>query len=440
MSLVASTESAAQQSAAVPIAAESAPLEPAAVPTAAESAPLEPAAVPTAAESAPLEPAAVPTAAESATQEPETVSTATIAETFRQESESVTEAVSPEASTIAATASTIATTTSATAVSAVPPLPAKPTRPLPTAPIAKAVEQKSFIKLGDDDCHGKAIASKSTTTATATATDKTQQQATDKKQHQHRFFQTAAANGVLLVGAAAAPAVHWEYPLTDISKGCFCGYLPAVGENSPDTTLPQGLVKAQTKAFMRLVTNGIEDLGGWDFPVGPFGQASRGTKWLVDGHCRCPYRYGGTVVKPASPFPPWMIKILEVCMPLCGLHDKSQWPNSCNLNCYSDSSDSLDWHADDEPLFGGLEGNCCIISLSLGDQRRFELRPTAAAAATDSEPCCIHLGNGDLCTMEGRTQRFYQHRVPKGSGGGTRRLRINFTWRWITNHDRHCGL
>ena len=53
-------------------------------------------------------------------------------------------------------------------------------------------------------------------------------------------------------------------------------------------------------------------------------------------------------------------------MPACGLPDAAQWPNSCNLNCYADGTDSIDWHADDEDLFRGLVSDCRIISLSLG--------------------------------------------------------------------------
>merc|ERR1711933_508356 len=41
------------------------------------------------------------------------------------------------------------------------------------------------------------------------------------------------------------------------------------------------------------------------------------------------------------------------------------------------------------------------------------------------------LSNGDVCTMEGLTQKYYQHRVPKEKATGPR---INLTWRWVKNH------
>lgn len=208
----------------------------------------------------------------------------------------------------------------------------------------------------------------------------------------------------------------------------FCGFLRA----------GKGGIDADTaKRWANLVKDGIEDAGGWDRPQGNLGTMSRFTKWLVRSGCSCPYRYGGAVVD-ATPFPPFMNELMDVVMPLCGFpkEEAEDWPNSCNVNLYADGTDYLDWHADDEPLFGGRHGDCCIISLSLGQERPFQLRLTDCADANQ-----IHefpLGRGALCTMEGRTQQFYQHRVPK-RGGQSAAARINLTWRWITSHDKRCA-
>lgn len=121
-------------------------------------------------------------------------------------------------------------------------------------------------------------------------------------------------------------------------------------------------------------------------------------------------------------------------MPLCGLTEPSSWPNSCNLNCYADGSDGIDWHADDEALFQSKEEDCCIISLSLGEVRTFQIRRESASEQEQS--ISLRLGAGDLCTMEGHFQRYYVHRVPKSQ---TSRLRVNFTWRWIVAHDARCS-
>ena len=45
----------------------------------------------------------------------------------------------------------------------------------------------------------------------------------------------------------------------------------------------------------------------------------------------------------------------------------------------------------------------------------------------------MNLNNGDICTMEGNFQNFYQHRVPLDSECYL--PRINLTWRWIVKHD-----
>lgn len=180
----------------------------------------------------------------------------------------------------------------------------------------------------------------------------------------------------------------------------------------------------------------MRDLGGrWDRPSNSLGPMSRGTKWLVRPGCRCSYRYGGFTV-PAESFPPWMDTVMATCMPLCGLSDASVWPNSCNVNYYTDGSEGIDWHADDEPLFQGQVQDCSIISLSLGQERHFEVRLNAQSAPL----CRLSLRSGDLCTMEGHFQQHYQHRVPKG-GRSVAGPRLNLTWRWIVAHDqRRCGL
>eukprot|EP00439_Symbiodinium_sp_Y106_P032797 s4099_g3.t3 len=389
-----------------------------------------------------------------------------------------------------------------------------------------------------------------------------------------RLAASAAASTEALAGPESlpswtvgrrAPKAPWNYAILDNRRRCFCGFLRA----------GKGGIDADTaKRWANLVKDGIEDAGGWDRPQGNLGTMSRFTKWLVRSGCSCPYRYGGAVVD-ATPFPPFMEELMDVVMPLCGFpkEEAEDWPNSCNVNLYADGTDYLDWHADDEPLFGGRHGDCCIISLSLGQERPFQLRLTdcadkalplsAALPSTishrlpellavwrlrsvckawhratiracllrqdrwtttelmrvscsyfegggadflarrlvfgprhsddamegeaqmimvkgntesreaphefdhsDGSYVCeilkneravlrirvlrrvqdgssspeeheanqIHefpLGRGALCTMEGRTQQFYQHRVPK-RGGQSAAARINLTWRWIT--------
>merc|ERR1712032_534123 len=46
------------------------------------------------------------------------------------------------------------------------------------------------------------------------------------------------------------------------------------------------------------------------------------------------------------------------------------------------------------------------------------------------------MGNGDICTMEGHMQRYYQHAVLKEEG--MEGVRINLTWRTVLNHQSGC--
>ena len=120
-------------------------------------------------------------------------------------------------------------------------------------------------------------------------------------------------------------------------------------------------------------------------------------------------------------------------MPLCGLTNRATWPNSCNLNLYDGLSDAVGWHADDEEIFATSSGERTIISLSLGQARRFELRKKLGNGTVHR----VSLGAGDLCTMSGHTQTFYEHRVPP-QGTGTPGVRVNLTWRWVVQHHGDC--
>lgn len=123
-------------------------------------------------------------------------------------------------------------------------------------------------------------------------------------------------------------------------------------------------------------------------------------------------------------------------MPLCGLKEPTEWPNSCNLNLYENGCHAVGWHADDEHLFQGKFQDCLIISLSLGSTRRFDLKMQHPPRQMYN----LKLASGDLCTMEGMTQRHYKHRVPKEPSDLCPGPRVNLTWRWIKAHERGCPL
>ncbi len=100
--------------------------------------------------------------------------------------------------------------------------------------------------------------------------------------------------------------------------------------------------------------------------------------------------------------------------------------NSVLANAYRDGADSMGWHRDDEPELGPEP---YIASLSLGGERRFLLRPLALENGKRARSRGMALAHGSLLIMKGRSQKDFQHALPK-----TRRpcgLRINLTYRNI---------
>jgi len=207
--------------------------------------------------------------------------------------------------------------------------------------------------------------------------------------------------------------------MLDESRRCFVGFLECPVAHDHLTI------------FFEKIRNGTQ----WSQPAGPLGVIPRKTAWMVTPGCSCTYRYGGIEVQPQV-FPEWMHEVLGIYMPYCGLKDPTEWPNSCNVNLYENGSQSVGWHADDEVLFQGLHKDIRILSLSLGERRKFEVRKNWPEEDEKSS-YRILLGNGCMCTMEGMMQKHYQHRVPKESEDVG--PRINLTWRWIQKHSKACA-
>jgi alkylated DNA repair dioxygenase AlkB len=96
--------------------------------------------------------------------------------------------------------------------------------------------------------------------------------------------------------------------------------------------------------------------------------------------------------------------------------------NSVLLNYYRDGQDSMGWHSDDEPELGR---NPLLASLSLGGERRFDLR----RCGTNRIEYSLPLSHGSLLVMGGATQHHWQHQVAKTRSPCAPRL--NLTFRWI---------
>lgn len=95
--------------------------------------------------------------------------------------------------------------------------------------------------------------------------------------------------------------------------------------------------------------------------------------------------------------------------------------NSVLLNLYRDGSDRMGWHSDNERELGGSP---TIASLSFGEVRRLRLRHKRTRESIDLE-----LADGSLLLMKGRSQRDWEHSVPRSKKAPGER--INATFRWV---------
>ena len=157
----------------------------------------------------------------------------------------------------------------------------------------------------------------------------------------------------------------------------------------------------------------LRDTLAWEQKPGIFGHmqprltASYGDKGIT-------YRYSGT----KNVALPWTATLWEIKARIEAVQGDY---NFCLLNRYRSGSDSMGWHADDEPEMGNIIG-----SLSLGATRMFRIRHNVT-----KETLTFPVSNGTLIIMAGTMQRFWKHDVPKTKENVGER--INLTFRKITN-------
>jgi alkylated DNA repair dioxygenase AlkB len=86
--------------------------------------------------------------------------------------------------------------------------------------------------------------------------------------------------------------------------------------------------------------------------------------------------------------------------------------DSIGFNLYRDGQDSVAWHGDkirkevEDPI---------VALVSLGEPRKFLLRPRGGGRSR-----AFQLGHGDLLVTGGKTQRTWEHSVPKVARAGPR--------------------
>lgn len=133
------------------------------------------------------------------------------------------------------------------------------------------------------------------------------------------------------------------------------------------------------------------------------------------------YKYSGIVNMPKEMLP-IMNKLCEQFKEISsvlGVFDINA-PNSCLVNYYRNGNDYIGWHSDDEQKTYITNP---IYSISLGDERVFQLRNKTTETITD-----IPLPDGSLLIMYGsELQIKYSHRVAKCKSD---KPRINLTFRY----------
>ncbi|MEJ8801337.1 alpha-ketoglutarate-dependent dioxygenase AlkB family protein [Pontibacter sp. H249] len=129
------------------------------------------------------------------------------------------------------------------------------------------------------------------------------------------------------------------------------------------------------------------------------------------------YTYSGLHNKPQ----PWLPVLLELKEKV--EQASNQKYNSVLLNLYRTGQDSMGWHADDEVELGQEPS---IASISFGGERKFSFKHKTRK---DLKPLNLSLTHGSLLLMQGQTQHYWVHHVPK-----TIRIvepRINLTFRKV---------
>jgi alkylated DNA repair dioxygenase AlkB len=175
----------------------------------------------------------------------------------------------------------------------------------------------------------------------------------------------------------------------------------------------------------------------WQEVKGSNGDTTRHSAWYVNQGCSCSYVYGqrGKAWE-ANIYPNWLVKLTALVAAILGIDVAAL--NSANLNKYSAVKHDLYWHSDNETMFreSELARNVDIFSLSFGASRTMSFRRKYTEKNHD-----VVLNDGDLCTMQGRVQDFYQHTLRPASAEQRKApdmVRYNITWRTVKRHTKGC--
>jgi len=112
--------------------------------------------------------------------------------------------------------------------------------------------------------------------------------------------------------------------------------------------------------------------------------------------------------------------------------------NSVLINRYDSPAELSAWHCDDDPWLGD-PNTVMVPSISLGEARRFSVRPKPVPGAVDTadDPVelSVPLSHGSLALMAGRMQTEFQHALLASPDAADctlhARPRVNLTFRWV---------
>mgnify|MGYP000450684825 CR=1 FL=1 len=129
-----------------------------------------------------------------------------------------------------------------------------------------------------------------------------------------------------------------------------------------------------------------------------------------------PYSYANITMQPHK----FSKELLEIKQKI--EHETAVDFTTCLLNLYRNGKDSNGWHSDDEKELGQ---NPVIASITLGQERYFHLRHKKDKTLKHK----MLLEHGSLLLMQGKTQQYWQHQIPKTLK--SIKERINLTFRVI---------
>ena len=125
-----------------------------------------------------------------------------------------------------------------------------------------------------------------------------------------------------------------------------------------------------------------------------------------------PYGYSNIVMQPHN-WSPLLMYIKNEIETIC-----EENFTTVLLNNYRNGKDSNGWHADNEKELGR---NPIIASVSFGAERVFQLKHNSLDLKQN-----IILHHGSLLIMQGTTQHFWKHQIPKTAKPISERINLTF--------------